>query len=86
MPFYVKRNPRRYNSVVSCAIKHPEINENSLAKMAICIDCIYGKSNSFIDFEYISRMIVILSIVFANAQVLMSIDNEGIEQYIKNQG
>jgi hypothetical protein len=86
LPFYVKRNPRRYNSVVSCAIKHPEINENSLAKMALCIDCIYGKSNSFIDFEYISRMIVILSIVFANAQVLMSIDNEGIEQYIKNQG
>jgi hypothetical protein len=84
VPFLQRKPPGRYKSVVACAVKriHQSKNRNS-SKLVLCIDCIY-QANAFGDFEYIARMIVLLSILLADAQILIGVDNNSIKEHIQN--
>ncbi|NET61427.1 MAG: hypothetical protein F6K47_36475 [Symploca sp. SIO2E6] len=82
LPFAHRGNRKRYKTVAVCAVEHPTLHNRSFPKMALCVDCIHRRFKAFGDVGYISNIMVILSIIFANALTLMDIDDEAIKQYI----
>ncbi|NES21042.1 MAG: hypothetical protein F6K41_19450 [Symploca sp. SIO3E6] len=82
LPFVHRSNHKKYKTVAICAVKHPTLDHSSFPNMALCVDCIHGKHKAFGDLSYISKIIVLLSIVFANALTLMDINDKAIKQYI----
>ncbi|MCA1994274.1 MAG: hypothetical protein LDL41_19840, partial [Coleofasciculus sp. S288] len=84
LPFFHKTRDKRYKSVAVCTVKHPTINNNFFPKMTLCVDCIHEQAKAFGDIDYISKVIVLLSIIFANALTLMDINDEAIRKYIES--
>jgi uncharacterized membrane protein YphA (DoxX/SURF4 family) len=84
IPFCDRKPLGRYKSVAACAIKNPIHSRNSdLPQMVLSIDCIYDTPNAFGDFEYTAKMIVLLSGIFAGAQVLMKVNDKDVGDYIQ---
>jgi len=85
LPFFQKSSHKKFQTIVACAVKHPTLEHSSFPKMVLCVDCIHGQPKAFGDFKNISKIIFLLSLIFANALTLMDINDEAIKQYIIDQ-